>query len=75
MSQQLSNTTIKDSLIQINYMESIINKYNSYINMIQIDINNIKLVMKNNCNHIYTIDRTAMNEHTEYCCSICLQSL
>jgi hypothetical protein len=75
MAHQLSDNIIKDYLVQIKNMELIIEEHMSYISTIQTKINNIKIIMKNNCKHIPTIDHNAMNEHTEFYCSKCLCSL
>jgi hypothetical protein len=75
MSQQLSDIDINNYLNQINHMERIIKEYSSHIQLAQNNINNIKIIMKNKCNHTPTIDHSAMNEHTEYYCSRCMSSL
>jgi hypothetical protein len=75
MTQQLSDIDINNYLNQIKNMERIIKEYSSNIQSAQTNITNIKTIMKNNCNHIPTIDHSAMNEHTEFYCSRCMSSL
>jgi glycerol-3-phosphate responsive antiterminator len=75
MAQELTDQMIGTYIDDIRKLERIIEEHSAYILTINNKINNIKAIMKNNCNHIPTIDHNSMNEHTEYYCSRCLSSL
>jgi len=75
MAQQLTDQMIGTYINEIRKLEYIIEEHSAYILTINNKINNIKTIMKNNCNHIPMIDHNSMNERTEYYCSRCLSSL
>ena len=69
------NTMIKELLNQIDILENDLTIMNHNIIIKKNNIANIKKFILANCKHNKIIDHSAMNERTEYYCSICNLSL
>ena len=75
MATKLSINTINHSLAQIEDINNNIYNMKNNIKTLENIVSDIKIYLKNNCNHNKVIDITSYNEKTEYVCSICQQSL
>ena len=75
MSRDLDTNDIKNYLMEIDHTFKKIHAMKNNIKEMENYINNIKELLKKNCDHNKIIDITAQNEHTEYVCSKCQQNL
>jgi hypothetical protein len=75
MTEKLSMDMINHSLAQIENINNNIYNMKNNIKTLENTIINIKIYLKNNCNHNKIIDVTSYDERTSYICSICQQDL
>ena len=75
MTDKLSTEMINHSLAQIEDINNNIYDMKNNIKTLENTILNIRIYLKNNCNHNKIIDVTSYGEKTEYICSICQQYL
>lgn len=78
-SKFLSNEQIKDLQYKISKqteeIELIKRKYNENMKECVNNIQYLKKLLYENCNHIKVIDYDHNDEHTHYYCSVCFSSL
>lgn len=75
MSQYLDTNDIQNYLMEIDHTFKKIDAMKNSIKEMENYINNIKELLKKNCDHNKIIDITSYNERTQYVCSKCQQYL